>query len=380
MRAKIPTVKIVVINSDALTMKVTIPGTTSYKFKNLNQKINTAQWDKKAGLCKKGHKDCEAINRMIFDERTAIITEFEQDRDNGIVFTAQHIAHRLMGIYLDVVKDFYAFCDEQISIKNYSNESKRTYLTEVSKMKQHASHLSFADITYKWLQGYEHYMRSELLNHENTIWKSLKFLNTMLNAAIKVGGIIKENPMKDYDRGKYVQGIPVYIEWSEAQQFHDALKTKPITEYVKTIGYYCLLSYYGGLRFGDAVKFDYSKKVIEDTTGKRLLLYAQKNGEIVSIGFNRYINEVVEYVKDRPLKITNQEYNRAIKSLVSIAGITKVDISSHAFRHGFACRCAELGMSIDEVQKLLGHNKRSSTEIYFKIKNKRLDEAMKLWN
>ena len=110
MRAKIPTVKIVVINSDALTMKVTIPGTTSYKFKNLNQKINTAQWDKKAGLCKKGHKDCEAINRMIFDERTAIITEFEQDRDNGIVFTAQHIAHRLMGIYLDVVKDFYAFC------------------------------------------------------------------------------------------------------------------------------------------------------------------------------------------------------------------------------------------------------------------------------
>lgn len=138
-------------------------------------------------------------------------------------------------------------------------------------MKQYYPALSFADINYAWIQKYEQYMRETLLNHPNTIWKSLKFINTMLNLAIKIGGIIQENPFKNYNRAKYKQGIPNYIEWSEAQ-----------------------------------------------------------------------VNNHTE-------------------------------ISSHSFRRGYAMRCAELGMSIDDVQKLMGHNKRSSTEIYFRVKSQRLD-------
>lgn len=381
--SKIPTVKVVLINKNRLSIKVTVPGTTTYKFRNLDEVINPKHWNAKAGYCTSKHTDGETINQLIGTERKKLIEAFEQDHKSGIPFTEAHISNRLKGLYLDLSKDFYAFCTEQIKITNYKPESKRTYGSEVTKMQSYQMVLTFSEIDFKWLQGYEKWMRTgtkeRLPNHDNTVWKSLKFINTMLNRAIKVGGIIEKNPFKLYDRGKYKQGIPIYLEWSEAQRFHEAVKNKPLTEFARTCGYYALLSFYSGLRFGDSLNFDYSKKVIEDTTGRRLVLYAAKNTEIVSIAFTSYISEIVDHIKDKPLKTTNQEFNAEIKKIVGMAEINKPDISSHSFRHGFAMRLAELGVGIDDVQKLLGHNKRSSTEIYFRIKNARLDDAMKKW-
>lgn len=381
--SKIPTVKVVLINKNRLSIKVTVPGTTTYKFKNLDEVINLKYWNAKAGYCTSKHADSVTINQLIGTERKKLIEAFEQDHKSGIPFTEAHISNRLKGLYLDLSQDFYAFCTEQIKITNYKPESMRTYRSEVTKMQSYWPVLTFTEIDFKWLQGYEKWMRTgtkgRLPNHDNTVWKSLKFINTMLNRAIKVGGIIEKNPFKMYDRGKYKQGIPTYLEWSEAQKFHEAVKNKPLTEFTRTCGYYALLSFYSGLRFGDSLNFDYSKKVIEDTTGRRLVLYAAKNTEIVSIAFTSYISEIVDHIKDKPLKTTNQEFNAEIKKIVGMAEINKPDISSHSFRHGFAMRLAELGVGIDDVQKLLGHNKRSSTEIYFRIKNKRLDEAMKKW-
>lgn len=380
--AKIPTVKVVLINKNVVSIKVTIPDTTRYKFKTLDIKVNPKNWDKKSGTAKKGEPNCEDINRAIFEERNNIVSAFEQDLKQGIVFTENHIIKRLQGAYEDLSKDFYAFSREQIAVANYSSETRRTYKSEILKMEHYTPSLSFGDINFKWVQGYENWMRKGSKerppNHDNTVWKSLKFINTMLNFAVK-HKIIKENPMNDYDRGNYKQGIPTYLEWSEAQKIHKAILEKPMPKTVKLTGYYAMLSYYSGLRFGDAISFDYDKKVIEDTTGKRLVLYAQKNGEIVSIAFTKYIAEIVDYIRDKPLTLTNQEYNANLKIIQGIAGISK-DISSHSFRHGFAMYCCELGMAIDDVQKLMGHNKRSSTEIYFRVKSKRLDEAMSKWN
>lgn len=344
--------------------------------KNLHEKIDPKFWitDKVSSK----HPDFFRLNKIIFDEITSLQAAFELDRKNGIAFTEAHVLQRMSGLDNNPAQDFYAFCRQQIRIKDYSSESKRTYLSEVTKMETFSPSLAFADITYSWLQKYEKYMRDKLINHPNTIWKSFKFVNTMLNAAIKVGGIIKDNPMKNYKRGTYKQGIPVYLEWSEVQKLHKAITTKPMTDSLRLIGYYGLLSCYAGLRFGDVVKFDYSKKVIEDSTGRRLVLYAAKNGEIVSIAFTSYITEVVEYIKERPIKITNQEFNVGVKSLRAIAGIEK-DFSAHSFRHSFAMRLAELGISIEDAQKLMGHNKRSSTEIYYRVKSARLDAAMKKW-
>lgn len=376
---KVPTVKAKCLNKGSLYIQVTLPQSGEKRlFKNLHESVDTKYWNGKE--VDKKCQDAIRLNKIISDEIHELESAFEQDRKEGKIFTVEYVSQRMKGLYSNPAQDFYKFCEEQISLKKYSAESKRSYRGEITKMKQHTPALAFANITFKWLQSYEHWMRTGTdtrpANHDNTVWKSLKFINTMLNIAVKIGGIIDKNPMTNYDRGKYKQGIPEYLKWDDALKILDAARNKPMTDYCRNVAWRGLLSYFSGLRFADSVSFDYNKQVQEGAKN-RLILHTQKTGELVSIGFNKYIAECVEQIKDRPLKITNQEFNRELATICGIAGVPV--ISSHACRHGFAVHCATLGIGIDEVQKLLGHTKQSTTAIYFKIIPKRLDEAMSRW-
>lgn len=376
---KTPSVKLELINKTSLCIKVTIPGSTKRFYKKLDVSIDPKFWDAKNEIIKKGYPNVGAVNTEIWKKKNKLEDIFKRDGEKKVVFTPLYIKKKLTFEDIDPAQDFYAFAKEQVGLANYSSETRRTYYGELTKMEKHTPLLSFADIDYSWIQKYEQYLRDKLENHPNTIWKSLKFINTMLNTAIKVGGLIDKNPFKDYKRGQYKQGIPTYVDWKEAQLIHAEVTGDKLSDTLKLTGYYALLSYYTGLRFSDAVKFDYNKKVIDDATGRRLVLYAQKNNEIVSIKFNKYVAEVVDYLRDKPIRTTNQDFNANIKRVCASAKVYKEDISAHSFRHGFAMRCAELGAGIDEVQRLLGHNKRSSTEIYFRIRDKRTDDVMDKW-
>lgn len=376
--AKLPRIKPVLINKSSVALKVTVPGTTIRRFKNLDIKISPEFWDTENSLVKRKHPNSNAYNTEIIKAMAELEQTFETDNRAGIIFTVAHVEKRILFDYYDPAADFCAFCTEQIGLTDYKAETKRSYYSEVTKMQQFQSVISFHDINYAWLQRYENYMRTTLNNSSNTVWKTFKFMNTMMNRALKIGGLIKSNPFSNYNRGNYKQGIPLYLEWSEVQELHKTVTGDQLGGRNKLVGYYTLLSYYTGLRFGDAVNFRYSEQVIEDNSGKRIILYATKNGEIVSIKFNSYIEEVVEYIKDKPITITNQEFNDILKIVGAAAGLKKA-ISSHTARHSFAMRCAELGISIERTQKLMGHIQRQSTEIYYRVKNTSLDEEMKKW-
>lgn len=345
-------------------------------FPAIKKRVKPDDWDNASKRVKSGHPNAAHFNALIAQKIGEYQNSFTKQQLHGLTITKDKAKKILLGS--DGNKSFYEFSRNQIDIINYKSATKKNYKGEITKMEKFASTILFSEITYSWLQLYEQYMRATLNNQGNTVWKSLKFINTMLNLAIKAGGIIEKNILKEYGRGKYKQGIPVYLEWAEVQILHDTIKSKHMPENIRLSGYYSLLSYYSGLRFADAVSFDYNKKVIHDAQGDRLLLYTAKTGKIVSIAFTKYIKEVVEYIRDKPIQIENNEFNDHLKIIRGIAGINK-DITSHTARHSFAMRCAELGMSIDDVQELLGHEQRKSTMIYFKIKGKRLDEAMSKW-
>jgi site-specific recombinase XerD len=52
-------------------------------------------------------------------------------------------------------------------------------------------------------------------------------------------------------------------------------------------------------------------------------------------------------------------------------------LHSHLARHSFAIRLAELKVSREVAGKLLGHTKSSTTDIYYKIFDKRVEEEFK---
>ena len=63
------------------------------------------------------------------------------------------------------------------------------------------------------------------------------------------------------------------------------------------------------------------------------------------------------------MKVSGVE--RSLKRLVSISGVT--DIHPHRFRRTCATIAYKRGMPIQEIQKMLGHENLSTTQIYVQV-------------
>lgn len=89
---------------------------------------------------------------------------------------------------------------------------------------------------------------------------------------------------------------------------------------------------------------------------------------------DRYVKDRLEralFLNPRGRRLTRQGLWLIIKQYVENAGI-EADVTPHTLRHSFATHLLDGGANLREVQKLLGHSKVSTTQIYTHLSNERL--------
>jgi integrase/recombinase XerD len=121
-----------------------------------------------------------------------------------------------------------------------------------------------------------------------------------------------------------------------------------------------LLGFGSGMRVSEVVNLD--KRHIREEGGILIEQGKGKKDRVVPKpkGFRpRHINLIPIGVGARALQI-------AFVSSCDKAGLLKEKpgLHFHSLRHGFATRCLESGMPINQVQLLLGHGNISTTSIY----------------
>lgn len=339
-------------------------------------KVAPDHWDNVSRSVLKGEPNAGLFNMKIRKEVSRLEAEFTSKSVMGIAITQTRAKRIAEG--KDPGRDFYKFCEEWLPQKYSNKETLRTYESEVSKLKKHAKQLSFGDIDMKFLTGYKRYMENKLKNAPNTIWKSFKFMNTMMLDAKKMKGIIDENPFDEFDRGVYENPVKLGIELAHCELIEPLCTREDVPVIIRRVAIRFLLMCYSGLRFEDAMTFDPAVHVINND---RIIIKTQKKGVSLNMKLYNRLSNVIDLIREFPqLKTSNKEFNKWLKVAGNLAGIGHFNLTCHMGRHTFGGLLAEMEIQEEQAQKLLAHKDIRSTRVYYHIKAKNLDKAMDKMN
>lgn len=335
--------------------------------KSTGIKIITKDWDPVNRCMLPGTPNARLINQQLVVKLQEIQAGLLKKEIMGARITRQHVKAAVRGNNAGI--DFYHFCTETIA--TYSNkETRRTYSSEVTKLEQFAAVLYFCDIDYTFLTNYKTYMETKLENHPNTVWKSFKFMNTMIRHAINKGGIILHNPFTEFNRGKYTQGTRAYLTIDHCNAIEKLTMAENIT--IRTVAVYFLLMAYSGMRWAEARIFDYNKHVVDD---ERIIMHYQKKDTDVNNKMHHRLRHIALLTIGLPLNLENQVFNRWLKLIATTCNIP-VNLTCHVGRHTLGGLLATMNVPIESAKKILGHHSIKSTWIYYHQNPATIDTEM----
>lgn len=267
--------------------------------------------------------------------------------------------------------DFHTYATKKIE-QQKTSLANGTYIHKKSyhkKLRDFRPTLQFSEINPSFMLDYENYCRN-LGNKSTTIWGSLKFIRSTVNAAL-TDNIIKTNPLKGYKQKAYQDPERHFLTDNEIDKIEKFVKNKN-TESLINVANWFLFACYTGLRYDDVRDFS-TKSII----GDRIILRTQKTKSDVSIKMHPRLKSVLE--RFRPGVISNAKMNMYLKIVAERCNIEK-NLTFHLARHTFAVYFLNKGGSMETLSKLLGHTNTRTTLIYGKITNIRIDNEMeKVW-
>jgi len=272
--------------------------------------------------------------------------------------------------------DFISFYREYIDNNKvrWASETQKMYYTELTKLTKFRPVITFNDLKHELLLQYENYMVLTLNNKINTVAKTFKKMKPVISEAIRKG-YIKDNPFRDYK----VRNEPTKREFLTIEEVNALSDLLPFYDKkTNDVLVYFLFACYTGLRYQDVQALQW-KNVSSDY----LNLVMNKTGEQIMIPLTKQAKNLLNSPGDPNTHvfnvISNQKTNDYLK-LAKVAAHINKPLSFHIARHTFATISLNIGIPIDVVSKLLGHNSLRTTQIYAKLLDTTKFEQMKKWD
>lgn len=241
-------------------------------------------------------------------------------------------------------------------------------------------HLTFADITPEWVQGFKDY-----LEHDAVAWNMsgkplavnsraayFNKLRACINRAFEER-IIPHNPLRGIEGIREEEGERMYLTIDEVKRI---VRTDCRYPRIKAAFLFSCLT---GLRRSDIIKLTWGE-VYEQGEFTRIIFRQKKTrgqeylditGEARILMGERGKPEEHPFTGIPSPSVTN----RTVQEWVLRSGIDK-KITFHCARHTFATMMLDIGTDIYTVSKLLGHREIGTTQIYARVMDKNKQAAV----
>lgn len=201
--------------------------------------------------------------------------------------------------------------------------------------------------------------------------------------------VVKSNPFDAIETIKIEKKLPNYLYLDDLETLFNSIdQSTPLG-----VRNYCLLEllYGTGIRVSELCNIKlhdidfYNNNIL--ITGKgnkqRYVPIHESLREILITYLNFARNELLKdsdeivdnlFVNHRGGPLTSRGVRDILKNLVNESGLN-VKISPHVLRHSFATHMLDYGADLRSVQKLLGHENLSTTQIYTHVSKEKLKES-----
>ena len=257
--------------------------------------------------------------------------------------------------------------DEEMRLKGFSPQTRKLYLGHLRRFYEARGGEGArctSEECRRWLlglmsQGYSY-------SYVSQAFSALKFLHTKVLRC--------DSPVARIPRPRKGRGLPTVLSRSEIKRLLDELNNPKHHAVV-------LVLYSAGLRIGEALRLR-----IQDIDSERGLIFVRdgkgRKDRFVMLA-EVTLKSLREYVrKERPhhwlfpgerrdRHMHARTIQQAVARAARDAGIRK-KVTPHTLRHSFATHLLEEGTDLRYIQRLLGHKKSTTTEIYTHVADRDL--------
>jgi integrase/recombinase XerD len=314
------------------------------------------------------HKHKKTLNDAINEQRNEIEAKLLEAIRAGRIKTKADLTEAIKGrANRHLIFEF--IIDLTVKLKGKISDGRlKHYKVIANKIDDYSPNTTFGNVSLQWLIGFETWLRKTGIDG-NTVLSNMSLVIAILNKA-HADSLVDPKQYKLYKRDKYNQKLVEYLTEEELLKIKAAIDLSDRPSY-KRAGYYFLLSSFTGFRFSDSSRFDYDEMVKDGA----VVLQATKNSKIISIPLYPQLREVLEFVKDNPLDLSNDKTRQYVQEICKFVGIKK-KVKYHTSRHNFAMFLLSKGISIDEVAALLGDTKLVA-KVYARISNEHIKGRFK---
>lgn len=360
---------------------------------SVKRSVEENNWNPVKGIAKGSREEIIKLNKYLDQFKAGIIDSYQQLLLQKKFITAELLKEKVTGadqseFTLCKLMEYHNTEQAQVlepgTMKNYYTTQK--YIKEFVKERFKTSDKYLSELSYKFIIDFEYYLRNRTpekgqkpLNN-NGLMKHLERLCKMVNLALRLEWLDR-NPFQAYqlkfDKFEREYLTKVELEKIEAKEF--SIVRLQIVKDLFVFGCYTGLAYIDVFNLTPANLVEKTKNSIWIATNR------QKTNTAVRLPLLPKALAIIEKYKGHPVALaegkllptlSNQKLNSYLKEIADICEISK-PLTFHIARHTFATTITLTnGVPIETVSKLLGHTKLSTTQIYAKVIESKLDEDM----
>ncbi|QIL42065.1 site-specific integrase [Pedobacter sp. HDW13] len=372
-------------------MRITVDGNRSEL--STNRDCDPKRWNAKGNRAMGTKEETKVLNTHLDQLQNAVYYAHQCVFDMGLPITADAIKSSYLGTLTNSHTLLEAVSDhnekmEQLMGKDYVRGTLNRYkvlerhLKVFIPLKYGAADMDIRTIDQAFLNGFDHYLRSDKNCANNYVVKNIKNLGKILRICMENEWIDK-SPFTAY-KGKTKNVDRFYLNKEELAHIAGKEFLSERLKQVRDVFIFCCFT---GLAYVDVFKLK-QENIRKGIDGDRwIFTNRQKTKTRSSVPLlstaveivDRYSTNKVCHNKGLLLPVpSNQKMNEYLKEIADLCGIEK-KLTSHIARHTFATTVTLLnGVPIESVSKMLGHTDIRTTQHYAKILDIKVSEDMAL--